>query len=231
MTTMQPSAGIGSRLSSTAYAPDHACAYDSWGADGNMLRELDRKLGGYLGDWLNFGETHFPDRYSQALEATELDYNTLAHYAYVSRRFLAARRRAGLSWSHHRVLADLKSESEQDEWLVRAEQEGWSVRSLVEARRKPAQIPVATSQLSEAFLVYLRQLPVKAVELYKSGVGSWVEQVDGPNGTLEMTISVSKQQVEPAMESGLGDGHDLGDVPDRHATAPHTVSAAELIGR
>ena len=79
MTTMQPSAGIGSRLSSTAYAPDHACAYDSWCADGNMLRELDRKLGWYLGDWLNFGETHFPDRYSQALEATELDYNTLAH--------------------------------------------------------------------------------------------------------------------------------------------------------
>ena len=232
MTTMQPSAGIGSRLSPTSYAPDHTCAYDAWYADGNMLRELDRKLGWYLGDWLNFGETHFPDRYSQALEATELDYNTLAHYAYVSRRFPASRRRADLSWSHHRVLADLKGESEQDEWLDRAEQEGWSVRALVEARRKPVQIPESTSStLPEAFLSYLRQLPVKVVELYQSGAGSWVEQVDGPNGRLEMPISVaSKQEGETAVESGLGDGHDLGDVPDRHATAPHTVSAAELIG-
>lgn len=224
-------AGIGSRLSPTAYAPDHTCAYDAWYADGTMLRELDRKMGWYLGDWLNFGEAHFPDRYSQALEATELDYGTLAHYAYVSRRFPAARRRVNLSWSHHRILADVQDEGEQDDWLDRAEAEGWSVRSLADARRKPPALSVPVSQLPDALLSYLRQLPLKTVELYRSGFGTWVEQVDGPSGKLEMSMTVTSvaEQDEPAIQGSQGSGHHLSDIPERHPAAPEGVGISELL--
>jgi hypothetical protein len=52
-----------------------------------------------------------------------------AQHAWVARRFSISRRRGTLSFQHHAELASLP-ESEQDEWLDRAEKFAWSRNGL-----------------------------------------------------------------------------------------------------
>jgi hypothetical protein len=51
--------------------------------------------------------------YSQALDATEMEYGTLANAKWVSGQFEFSRRRENLSWSHHLEVAKLGPD-EQD---------------------------------------------------------------------------------------------------------------------
>ncbi|MDA0638483.1 LmbU family transcriptional regulator [Nonomuraea sp. MCN248] len=91
----------------------------------------------WLGDWLIYGQTHYPDRYKRAITETSLDYQTLRNYAWIARKFPQSRRRAKLSFQHHAEVAGLPPE-EQDTWLTRAELGGWSrneLRSRIRAGR------------------------------------------------------------------------------------------------
>jgi len=83
----------------------------------------------WVGDWLVYGQEKFPDRYREAIQSTSLDYQTLRNYAWVARRFPPARRREKLSFQHHAMVASL-GQAEQQLWLERASQLGWSVRQL-----------------------------------------------------------------------------------------------------
>ncbi len=83
----------------------------------------------WLGDWLVYGQDKFPDRYRRAMAGTALDYQTLRNYAWVARRFTPSRRRDSLSFQHHAAVAALP-EPDQDIWLVRAAEFGWSLRQL-----------------------------------------------------------------------------------------------------
>lgn len=55
----------------------------------------------YIGDWINFGERKFGEKYSQALYITEYKYGTLRNAAYVSGRYEIRDRHPNLSWRHH----------------------------------------------------------------------------------------------------------------------------------
>jgi hypothetical protein len=83
----------------------------------------------WLGDWLIYGQTHYPDRYKRAVLETALDYQTLRNYAWIARKFTQSRRRDKLSFQHHAEVASLTQE-EQDMWLTRAEAGGWSRNEL-----------------------------------------------------------------------------------------------------
>lgn len=92
-----------------------------------------------IGDWLVYGEDHFrgqgrlpgfenepvkrgrvpTDLYEEALTATNLDKLTLQSYAYVARNVPRLLRNQLLSWEHHKAVAKLKGD-EQEEWLALA---------------------------------------------------------------------------------------------------------------
>jgi len=82
-----------------------------------------------LGDWLVFGQATYGGRYREAVERTGLDYQTLRNYAWVARRFELSRRRDTLSFGHHAEVAALPG-PEQDFWLRKAEEFGWSTMRL-----------------------------------------------------------------------------------------------------
>jgi hypothetical protein len=83
----------------------------------------------WLGDWLIYGQSHFPDRYERSLAETALDYQTLRNYAWVARKYPPEQRRERLSFQHHAEVASLP-EPERDRWLGRAEEGGWSRNEL-----------------------------------------------------------------------------------------------------
>lgn len=125
-------------LSPVAWQPGQGITFDHWVRHGRRLGTIGRGTGWWIGDWLNYGNMAYGQRYARAARITGYDSQTLMNMTYVASRFEASRRREGLSWSHHAEVAALAPE-EQDEWLARAEKDRLSVRDLrAEVRRQRA---------------------------------------------------------------------------------------------
>ncbi|MBV9451756.1 MAG: LmbU family transcriptional regulator [Streptosporangiaceae bacterium] len=103
--------------------------FERWVSIGRQLSAAATSSAWCLGDWLIYGEDAYCGRYRDAIEQTSLDYQTLRNYAWVVRRFRISRRRDTLSFGHHAEVAAL-AEPEQDFWLRKAEELGWSRNQL-----------------------------------------------------------------------------------------------------
>jgi hypothetical protein len=103
--------------------------FEKWIRIGRHLLDICTSSAWCLGDWLVYGEVAYTGRYRDAIEQTSLDYQTLRNYAWVAKRFSLSRRRDALSFGHHAEVAALP-EPEQDFWLRKAEELGWSVKRL-----------------------------------------------------------------------------------------------------
>ena len=103
--------------------------FQTWEKAGKALKYMGGSVQWWLGDWINYGEGVYGEKYSQALDATDYEYDTLKHVAYVANRIEMGRRRLNLSWSHHQEVAPLEPEK-QDHWLDMAEKKGWTRNEL-----------------------------------------------------------------------------------------------------
>lgn len=103
-------------------------------------RQVERASPFWIGDLLAYGERQYGETYTQALDATEYAYGTLANAMYVAKHVAPSRRRENLTFSHHQEVAALPP-AEQDHWLARAEAEGFTVRQLRERVRTRATGP------------------------------------------------------------------------------------------
>jgi hypothetical protein len=105
-------------------------SYAEWEALGVQLRKANNSIGFMIGDWINYGESHWGDKYDEALALTGIDYGTLRNYAHVARRVDLSLRNDKLTWYHHATVAKLKTNDEQQHWLDTAEKKRLSVRHL-----------------------------------------------------------------------------------------------------
>ena len=101
----------------------------SWEEAGRHLFSLANSSTWWIADWLVYGERVFKDRYLEVAGRTGLEYQTLRNYVWVARRFERERRRDSLSFGHHAEVAAL-DQPEQDYWLRKAEDLGWSRNEL-----------------------------------------------------------------------------------------------------
>ena len=88
-----------------------------------------------IGDLIRQGEMIFGDDAFQAFERMGISEAMRNQYVRVAERIPMERRHMGLSWSHHRAVSSLEPE-EQDTWLRRAEESGWSKYDLEEHLRE-----------------------------------------------------------------------------------------------
>lgn len=109
--------------------PGQVLEFGHWKEIGVRIARTADSAAWCLGDWLVYGESRYADRYRQAIEVVGLNYQTLRNYAWVARRFPVSRRRDTLTLYHHMEVARLPAD-EQDRWLSRAADQGWSVRQL-----------------------------------------------------------------------------------------------------
>ena len=110
-------------------------SFDSWLDVGRRLSGVVTSSAWCLGDWLIYGQVCFTGRYRAAIERTSLDYQTLRNYAWVARRIPLSRRWEKLSFGHHAEVAALP-EPEQDYWLRKAHECGWSRNQIRHQIRK-----------------------------------------------------------------------------------------------
>lgn len=129
-------------------------SYEEWQSFGRFLTQTAARVNIWLGDWLNYGESRWGDMYTQAIELTGLDYQTLANAKWVAGKVDFSRRREKLCFATHAEVASLPP-AEADAILARAESESLSqkeVRAIVRdvrAALSPRQPPpfVITDEL------------------------------------------------------------------------------------
>jgi hypothetical protein len=105
-------------------------SFEEWEQLGEKLGDTERSIGFMIGDWINYAESKWGEKYNEAIAATGLEYQTLADYAWVAKRVSFSARAENLPFRHHRVVAKLKDSEEQKHWLDQAEKHDLSYRRL-----------------------------------------------------------------------------------------------------
>jgi hypothetical protein len=124
--------------------------FEAWEQMGGTLSVMERGHQWWIGDWLNYGERTYGEKYAQAVQETGRRQQTLMNRASVAGRIPPESRRPGLSWSAHRAVAYLEP-FERDRLLDEAEREGWGSRELeaaVQDRQKA--VPPAPPESTRA---------------------------------------------------------------------------------
>lgn len=128
---------------SLTIAPD--VTFDQWVDVGRPILNAAAYSPWYIGDWLLYAEQRWATnetgdeitaeraRIRRAVaDVANVDLESLRAYRWVAGNIAPARRRAGVSWSHHQQVAALPAEV-ADGLLAQAEEEGWSKRELAAA--------------------------------------------------------------------------------------------------
>lgn len=137
--------------------------YDSYEALGAFLGWIKGWTSWGIGDWLNFGEGVYGERFAQAAAGTRLSEQTLLHYQFVCRQVPQSRRQAALAFGVHALVAR-QEPKEQNYWLKQAVRKGWGekeLRDAMKAKRSetaPQMFPDETpkGELAEVALAILR---------------------------------------------------------------------------
>lgn len=124
---------------------------DQWKQIGHKLFQCRESLMFWIGDWINYGEATYGNKYEEAKKVfgaeSELyggyDEITLRRAASVCAKVPVVLRRTSLTFGHHSVVATLP-QSDQKKWLKQAEDEKLSVRALTELIRGKLKEKAAT---------------------------------------------------------------------------------------
>lgn len=106
-----------------------------WIEFGRGIQRVGAAMPWIIGDWLNYGENTYGETYTQAIEVTGLEYQTLTAMKWVSSSVEILVRTNNLTWQHHRMVASQESDK-QIYWLNEAETNGWSSRDLRQEIKK-----------------------------------------------------------------------------------------------
>ena len=104
--------------------------FDEWEALGKELGKVDNTIGFMIGDWINYGDGRYGEKYQEAIDRTGIPYQRLRKYSHIARRVELLRRRNNLDFEHHAVVAKIKDPEEQQHWLKMAIKHKLSYRRL-----------------------------------------------------------------------------------------------------
>ncbi len=121
-------------LQPAALALPEGLSFEEWQDVGRFLEQTNGAVQWWLGDWLNYGEAAYGEKYAQALDAERWEYGALRNMAYVAGRVEMSRRRDNLSFSHHAEVASLDPDV-QDRLLGAAAEKGLTRQGLRDAVR------------------------------------------------------------------------------------------------
>ena len=117
-------------ITSTGIQFNEDLSFEEWEELGQKLAPVGKSIGFIIGDWINYGEKHWGDKYEEAIKRTGMAYQTLRNYAYVARRVDLSCRHDKLGFEHHYVVAKLKTDDEKLHWLGMAERNNLGIRRL-----------------------------------------------------------------------------------------------------
>jgi hypothetical protein len=114
---------------------DREITWAQWKKLGRVVGSTVKVGPWLLGDWVNFGESKWGEKYAQAVDETGLSPERLRVCSWVSNRYPRARRRTELSFEAHREFAYESDDSRQDELLQMAVDNGMDSKEIREWKR------------------------------------------------------------------------------------------------
>ena len=150
-------------LTPTALTLPPDVTLDRYEAVGRLLGMVDSATRWWIGDWLLTGEIQFGEVAYQAIEALGVSEDTRMRYVNVAQRVPPQRRRADLTWTHHKHVAALEPD-QQTSWLGVAQGSQWSASQLREKLREgreETRLPTAAEVRAAAALVVERARETK----------------------------------------------------------------------
>jgi hypothetical protein len=157
--------------------------FSEWESLGEKIAPLGKSIGFIIGDWINYGENRYGKKYDEALRRTGLAYQTLMDFAYVSRKIEISLRNENLDFTHHRVVAKLKTPDEKEHWLNMAEKHNLGIRRLrksINFGRLATEEEVQGDPADRGYVTYLALLNrIRrwwARETQKAPVDEWDEE-------------------------------------------------------
>lgn len=93
--------------------PSGSPTFTQWVEVGKFIKRSHKSVRFWQGDWLNFGEKNF-DEWEQYFDKNDPDSKPLLEDKWVAKMIPPSRRRSKLSWSHHREVADLEEEDQEN---------------------------------------------------------------------------------------------------------------------
>lgn len=142
--------------------------FEQWADFGMTLRGIKNAVQWAVGDWCNYGESAYGEKYVQAINETHYAYGTLRNYASVAARVDLSHRVTELSWSHHAVVVSEPPER-QETLLSRAVKEKLG-RDDLSAIVRPKPTPrkpliVASGSIGDALAEVSTALRERAVDV------------------------------------------------------------------
>lgn len=106
-----------------------APSFEDWKACGTALVKAEKAVQWAIGDWLNYGEKRYGEKYKEAQQVTGLGYQALRDIKWVAATYELSSRKDSVSFTAHKHLASAPSEDRQ-ELLERAAVERLSTREI-----------------------------------------------------------------------------------------------------
>lgn len=103
--------------------------FEQWQECGGFIRKAEGSVHFWIGDWLNYGEQKYGEKYTQAIDETNFSYQTLKNDAYVAKQIDLSRRRDDVSWGIHAEIAPFEP-AEQDRLLDKAVNTKMTIQQL-----------------------------------------------------------------------------------------------------
>ena len=105
---------------------------EQWLEEGKRLERISKATQWWWGDYFRYGERRWPEKYSQALDASGFtSMQTLYNATWVATAFPPERRNEKLKFGHHDAVATKKlTQEDQDKLLAEAAKKEWSVKEL-----------------------------------------------------------------------------------------------------
>lgn len=213
--------GLPGNLSPIGLALPEGMSFAEWEHVGATLKTIrDSALRWWWGDWLNYGEARYGEKYAQAVDESDYSYQTLRKASYVCGRIELFRRRNNLSFGHHQEVAALLPD-EQDMWLADAEANSWGVhtlREMIAQTKRPAPPPPPAPLLT-------RTVDEDTGEVFESG--DWSEPTPLPTPMFAATAPAPTPLYAAAAEALSSDGSYRDNVilEQYHATTQRLLSA------
>ena len=197
---------FGGQISETSFVPDEGMEWDAYQKAFTAFRGLNRAARWVLGDLLNYGEHHFSDRYTQLIDATDYDIDTLTRAKRIAQVYPVEDRRAALTWGHHREVVDLPR-PKRIVLLDHAEREHLSVHALRALRRQL--LSKGNNRLPEDVAQILKAASQEAAKLFETTL----DDVDVAEWSDSVTVLRSDRWVRCAVTVRFEDQYSAVELP------------------
>lgn len=151
---------------------NHDIEYDQWLRLMATLQQLTTAFQFAIGDALNYGQKRYGEKYAQAMDATGCAYQSLANWSWVASHVPLDNRVAGLSWTHHRIVAHVGTD-QQKQLLESAKARAISVTDFekeLKGETEEEKKPLKQITIPEGWTVDDANKALEIVSSYRQGL-------------------------------------------------------------